>query len=82
MFYLMVNDGKWSRVWGRSLKKMIRLHDTLLPLILGALLLFIGVTIIGWVFSGIIISGILLSLLILYMFTWLKKYLHHILHGV
>ncbi|MGV8171225.1 MAG: hypothetical protein ACP5OA_00855 [Candidatus Woesearchaeota archaeon] len=82
IFYLVINDGKWSKIWALSLKKMIRLHDTLLPVLLGVLILLIGVTIIGWIFGSILISGILMLVLILYIFTWLKKYLHHIFYNV
>jgi hypothetical protein len=83
IFYLVINDGTFSKILHHGWKSMIRLHDTLLPLAIGLILIMITSIIIELLFGNfIIVSAILAMLVFLYLTTWLKKYLHHIIHEV
>jgi hypothetical protein len=83
IFYLVTNDGKFLKIVRHGLKSMIRLHDTLIPLVLGFILMTLATIVIELLFGKFLaLSVILLLLAFLYLATWLKKYLHHVIHEI
>lgn len=83
IFYLVTNGGNFTKILHHGLKSMIRLHDTLLPLLLGFLLMTAGMLILGLLLKGMpILLSICALMIFLYLVTWLKRYMHGIIHEV
>jgi hypothetical protein len=83
IFYLVTNDGKIMKIVRHGLKDMAKLHYTLPPLVLGLLLLTLISIVIGLLLGNLLLLSATLALLtFLYLATWLKKYLHHIIREV
>jgi len=83
IFYLVTNDGKFTKILHHGWKSMIRLHDTILPLLLGFVLMILTLIIIGLLIGKLVVlSGLIALIVFLYLTTWLKKYLYHIIHEI
>lgn len=83
IFYLVTNDGKFTKILHHGLKCMIQLHHTLIPILLGFVLMLLTSIIIGLLLGKfLVLSGVIALLIFLYLLTWFRKYLYHVIHEV
>lgn len=82
IFYLVTKEGKLSIILVHGFKSMILLHNTLPPIILSILIWIIFTIVVHFIFGKLLIVTISLVLFsILYLATWVKRYLYHIIHS-
>ena len=82
IFYLVINGGPLSKVISHGLRSMIRLHHTLVPIILSIIIWLILVVIIQLLFAKLLVVSVpLITLSMIYTLSWTKKYLHHVIHS-
>ncbi len=81
IFYLVTKEDKLAKIFVHGFKSMIKLNHTLVPIVL-SIILFAIVSIVIYLISfwSTILMTILAFLLLFYLITWVKKYLHHIVH--
>jgi hypothetical protein len=82
IFYLVTKEGKLSQIFNHGLRSSIKLHNTLLPILLAIILFGILTLLIQLVFGKILLILTLLVIIsLLYTSTWIKRYLHHVIHS-
>lgn len=82
IFYLVINDAKLSKIFHKGFTSLIKLHHTLMPIIVFFILFTLVFLVMALIFGKLIILFVILSLLfILYLINCLKRYLHQIIHS-
>jgi len=81
IFYLVIDDNGLLKVFGLGFRNMIKLYDTLPPILFALIMFLIIIAIITLIFGSIPLVVFLIVLLaIVYLSNWMKKYLHQITH--
>ncbi len=81
IFYLVTKNDKLSKIFMHGLKSMIKLHYTLIPMILSIILFSVYLTIIYFLsFGNTVILALLGIVGLFYILVWTKRYLHHVIH--
>jgi hypothetical protein len=81
IFYLVTKDDKLTKIFVHGFKSMVKLHYTLVPIILFIILMSLFSFIISIVsFGNTIVLTVLALIAFFYLITWIRKYLHHVIH--
>ena len=81
IFYLVIDDNGLLKVFGLGFRNMIKLYDTLPPILFALIMFLIIIAIITLIFGSIPLVVFLIVLLaIVYLSNRMKKYLHQITH--
>jgi len=81
VFYLVIKDDHLYKILKHGFKSMIRIHDTIVPIVLSMIMLSVLSIIFTLLFSQfILLLGILLYISTIAVMIWLRRYMHELIH--
>lgn len=81
IFYLVIKDDKIGKIFRHGFKSMIKIHDTIIPIIISIIALSIICFIIVLLFNQFVMfAGILIYLSFIIVLIWFRRYMHVLIH--